>query len=185
MSILDNNKKKRDQKSSDTEKELALAQLQDRFLGFKAPKADFLKKIVVGISPALLPKKDKVNLQTSDHTPAVEKHKLPLVNTNTIVNTPIVNTPIVNATIEVQTGQPSIAPSESIPPIVDPSIPSVQTQELPEPSDSSDTNVPQKPVSSFDFLDVGIGVPAPSAPKTKSFLAHFAKKDKVDKDKDK
>lgn len=180
MSILDNNKKKRDQKSSDSEKELALAQLQDRFLGFKAPKADFLKKIVVGISPALLPKKDKVNLQTSDHTPAVENHKLPLVNTNTIVNTPIVNT-----TIEVQTGQPSIAPSESIPPIVDPSMPSVQTQELPEPSDSSDSNVPQKPLSSFDFLDVGIGVPAPSAPKTKSFLAHFAKTDKVDKDKDK
>lgn len=152
MSILDNNKKKRDQKSSETEKELALAQLQDRFLGVKAPKADFLKKIVVGISPALLPKKDRVKLPTSGQT-----------------------------VLDVQAPILPIQPLEAVMPEIKQQEKQQEKQETPDSSPES--TLPVKPVSSFDFLDVGV---SSSSLKTKSFLAHFAKKDKKDPtDKDK
>lgn len=165
MSILDNNKKKRDQKSSETEKELALANLQDRFLGAKAPKADFLEPPNVTISPALLPKTDKAELQTCEKTQTFGDHSVhftpPPQSAKSILKVDELKKSEVSerAVGDLQPESQSTSKVE----------PDLQQSEV-------------KPLTSFDFLAVGIK-PAQenTSKKTKSFLAHFAKKDKPDK----
>lgn len=166
MSILDNNKKKRDQKSSETEKELALANLQDRFLGSKAPKADFLEPPSATISPALLPKTDKVQLQTCEKTQTFGDHSVHCVPANLAVKP----APKTEESKEVEFSIPEALDKPEVKP------------ELKMDPDSEKTEV--KPLTSFDFLAVGVKVPPAeekNSKKTKSFLAHFAKKDKEDK----
>lgn len=156
MSILDN-KKKRDPKSSETEKEQALAQLQDLFLGSKAPKADFLANTRVTISPALLPKKEKPEVASTETSQNFGDPQLPL-----------------------SFAKPKLKPSA--PPKVE--EPKIEPPAPPEPEPIEvKPSVTTKPLTSFDLLAVGTE-PAAEKPttvqKTKSFLAHFAKKDPKD-----
>lgn len=151
MSILDN-KKKRDQKSSEIEKELALAHLQDLFLGSKAPKADFLVNTPIAISPALLPK-DKVQIT--------------LCETSQNFGDPQV--PLSVCKVKLKTMTPSELNKTE-----DSSTESTDANDLAE-------SEPKPALNSFDLLAVGLNSVSEKVnaaqQKTKSFLAHFAKKD--------
>lgn len=155
MDMLDN-KKKRDQKSSEIEKELALAHLQDLFLGSKAPKADFLVNTPITVSPALLPK-DKVQLTLCETSKNFGDPQLPL------------------SFCKIKVKGTSVQESKKM---EDSSRSPVELSNLTEPEIKPTFS---KPLTSFDLLAVGLD-PVPektntTQQKTKSFLAHFAKKD--------
>jgi hypothetical protein len=169
MSIPDS-KKKRDQKSSETEKELALANLQDLFLGSKAPKADFLENAPVSISPALLPKKDNIQL-SSENAQNFGEHQLPLSLSN-IKTKPSTYTKIEEPKKEIER---EVA-SDILKPRHTAFEPPAQPAQPTEPAEAKPTTT-SKPLTTFDLLAVGLdSTPEKPVSKTKSFLAHFAKK---------